>query len=141
MSKSDLNRTPTVELLRELERRRAMAGETEARCPAMEKELAAIDAEIAALQGASGTRVKGTAPRHVRRSAAARMRSVNQVPINATLHKVLKGRTMSVSKAAAAVQNAGYKSNAANFYTLVNLTLLNRKALFKWVGRGEYTAK
>lgn len=48
---------------------------------------------------------------------------------------------MNVSEAAEEVQKAGYKSNAANFYTLVNLTLLNRKDLFMRKGRGRYTAK
>lgn len=80
-------------------------------------------------------------PRHVRRSAAARTRAANQVPLNMALHKLLKGRTMSVSEAAEAVQQAGYKSNAANFQKIVNLTLLKRKDLFKRVGRGQYTAK
>ncbi|MCL4199335.1 MAG: hypothetical protein KJZ69_17730 [Phycisphaerales bacterium] len=141
MSKAYLNRIPTVELLRELERRQAMAGEYEARRAAMEKELAAIDAEIAALQGASGTRVNGAAPRHIRRSAAARTRAANQVPLNMALHNLLKGKTMSVSEAAEAVRKSGYKSNAANFTTVVNLTLLKRTDLFRRVGRGKYTAR
>lgn len=138
MSKAHLNRIPTVELLRELERRQAMAGEYEARRAAMEKELVAIDAEIAALEGA---RMNGVGSRHVSRSAAARTRAANQVPLNMALHNLLKGKTMSVSEAAEAVQQAGYKSNAANFYPVVSLTLLKRKDLFKRVGRGRYTAK
>lgn len=138
--KPDLSHVPTSDLIRELERRQAMAGEYEAKRAALEKELASIDAELAALVGASGQRA-GAAPRHVRRSAAARTRAANQVPLNTALHNLLKGNTMSVSEAAAAVQKAGYKSNAANFYTVVNLTLLKRKDLFKRVGRGQYTAK
>lgn len=101
----------------------------------------AIDAEIAALDGASSGRANSAAPRYVRRSAAAHTRSANQVPLNAAPHKLLKSRTMNVSEAAEEVQKAGYKSNAANFYTLVNLTLLNRKDLFMRKGRGRYTAK
>ncbi|MCL4198954.1 MAG: hypothetical protein KJZ69_15810 [Phycisphaerales bacterium] len=62
------------------------------------------------------------------------------MPLNAALHNLLKGKTMSVSEAADAVQKAGYKSNSANFYTVVNLTLLKRKDLFKRVERGQYTA-
>lgn len=138
MLKPDLRRIPTVELLRELERRRAMAGEYETRRAAMEKELAAIDAEIAALEGARGN---GAAPRHVNRSAAARTRSANLQPLNVALQKLLTGETMSVSEAAEAVQKTGYKSNAANFQKIVNLTLLKRKDLFRRVGRGKYTAR
>jgi len=141
MPNPDLNRFSTKDLLRELERRQAVAGEFEARRAALEQELTAIDAEIAAIEGASGARRNGVGPRHVNRSAAARTRSANQQPLNAALHKLLKGRTMSVSEAAEAVQKAGYKSNATNFTTVVNLTLLKRKDLFKRVGRGQYMAK
>ena len=48
---------------------------------------------------------------------------------------------MSVIEVAEAVLKSGYKSNAANFTSVVNLTLLKRKDLFKRVGRGQYTAK
>lgn len=48
---------------------------------------------------------------------------------------------MSVAEVADAVRNAGYKSLAASFRTIVNMTLLKRKDLFKRVGRGQYTAK
>lgn len=139
MSKADLNRIPTVELLRELERRQAMAGEYEARRAALEKELAGIDAELAAFVGALGQRT--AAARHVNRSAGARTRSANHQPLNAVLQKLLKGRTMSVTDITEAVQKSGYKSNAANFASVVNLTLLKRKDLFKRVGRGKYRAK
>lgn len=100
--KPDLSRVPTSELLRELERRKAMAGEYAAKRAALEKELASIDAELAALVSASGQRA-GAVRRHVRRSAAARTRAANQVPLNMALHKLLKGKTMSVSEAAEAV--------------------------------------
>ena len=59
------------------------------------------------------------------------------MPLNAALRNLLKGKTMSVSEAVEAVQKAGYKSNAVNFYTVVNLTLLKRKDLFKRVRRGR----
>lgn len=136
--KLNLSRIPTVELIRELERRQAMASELEARRAVLAKELVEIDAEIAALEARASN---GFGARHVNRSAAARTRSANHQPLNAVLQKLLKGRTMSVTEAAEAVQKSGYKSNAANFTTVVNLTLLKRKDLFKRVGRGLYTAK
>lgn len=117
-----------------------MTSEFEAKREALVQELAELDAELAALVGDSGQRPRA-APRHVRRSAAARTRAANHVPLNMALHNLLKGKTMSVSEAAEAVQQAGYKSNAANFYTVVSLTLLKRKDLFKRVARGQYTAK
>ncbi|MCL4198949.1 MAG: hypothetical protein KJZ69_15785 [Phycisphaerales bacterium] len=48
---------------------------------------------------------------------------------------------MSVTEAAEAVKKPGYKSNASNFTSVVNLTLLKRNDLFKRVGRGRYTVK
>ncbi len=92
------------------------------------------------LRPGRSSRLNGAGPRLVRRSPSARTRSANQMPLNAALHNLLKGKTMSVSEAADAVQKAGYKSNSANFYTVVNLTLLKRKDLFKRVERGQYTA-
>lgn len=134
----DLSRVPTVELIRELERRQAMAGEYESRREALEKELAEIEAELSALEARASN---GFGRRHVNRSAAARTRSANHQPLNAVLQKLLKGRTMSVTEITEAVRKSGYKSNAANFTSVVNLTLLKRKDLFKRVGRGQYTAK
>jgi hypothetical protein len=116
-----------------------MAEEYEAKRAALADELGRIDAEIAAIEGSRVGR--RSAPRHVRRSAAARTRAANQVPLNMALHNLLKGKTMSVSEAAEAVQQAGYKPNAANFYPVVSLTLLKRRDLVKRVGRGQYTAK
>ncbi len=139
--KQGLRRIPTKELISELDRREAMANEFVARREILANELAMIDAEIAALEDASGTQRNGVYRRHVRRSAAARTRSANQEPLNVILHNVLKGKTMSVSEAVEAVQKSGYKSNAANFRSVVNLTLLKRKDLFKKKGRGQYTAK
>ncbi|MCC6910327.1 MAG: hypothetical protein IT430_20525 [Phycisphaerales bacterium] len=136
--KPDLSRVPTVELIRELERRQAMAGEFESRREALQKELAEIEAELSALE----TRASNAfGRRHVNRSAAARTRSANLQPLSVALQKLLTGETMSVSEAAEAVKKAGYKSNAADFKSVVNLTLLKRKDLFKRVGRGQYTAR
>lgn len=136
--KPNLSRVPTVDLTRELERREAMASAFEARRDELAKELADIGAEISALEGAHSN---GVGPRHVNRTSAARTRPTNQQPLYVALQKLLRGRTMSVSEAAKAVKNAGYKSNAANFTTIVNLTLLDRKDLFKRVGRGLYTVR
>ena len=66
--KPDLSRVPTIELIRELERRKAMAGEFESRREALEKKLAGIRAELSAQEAAVSN---GFGPRHVNRSAGA----------------------------------------------------------------------
>jgi hypothetical protein len=58
-----------------------------------------------------------------------------------SLKRLLKGRTMSVTEMADAVQKAGYKTSSPNFRTIVNQTLINNKKDFKRVARGQYTAK
>jgi hypothetical protein len=47
---------------------------------------------------------------------------------------------MSVTDVTAAVQKAGYNTNAANFRTIVNQCLIN-SGKFKRIERGQYTAK
>jgi hypothetical protein len=56
------------------------------------------------------------------------------------LIKVLTGKTMSVTEAAEAVQNAGYKTSSPNFRTIVNQCFISNKKKFKRVSRGNYTA-
>ena len=56
------------------------------------------------------------------------------------LIKVLTGKTMSVTEAAEAVQNAGYKTSSPNFRTIVNQCFIANKKKFKRVSRGNYTA-
>ena len=56
------------------------------------------------------------------------------------LAKVLKGKTMGVAEAGEAVKRVGYKTNAANFRTMVNIALI-KGGKFKRVDRGQYTAK
>jgi hypothetical protein len=46
---------------------------------------------------------------------------------------------MSVTQATQKVQDAGYKTTAANFRTIVNQTLI-RDNRFKRVSRGQYTS-
>ena len=47
---------------------------------------------------------------------------------------------MSVVEAGEAVKKAGYKTNAANFRTMVNIALI-KSGKFKRMERGQYTAK
>ncbi|MCC6910298.1 MAG: hypothetical protein IT430_20380 [Phycisphaerales bacterium] len=148
MAAPRLTRISTAELRRELDRRASQLGQVESRRRQLESELAHIDAEIAALGGtaasipSSGARPRGrVARRGVGRSKAARTRSMNKTTLTAALQDALKGKVLSVGDAAEAVLRSGYKTNAANFRTMVNLTLLKRKDLFKKQGRGRYTVR
>ncbi len=68
-----------------------------------------------------------------------RKRPKNSSNLVDALAALLKGKTMGVSEAAAKVQTAGYKTNAANFRVIVNQTLL-KSDRFKKIERGQYTA-
>jgi len=57
------------------------------------------------------------------------------------LQSVLRGKTMNVADMAEAALKAGYKSTSKNFKTVVGLTLLKGKKMFKRVSRGQYTAR
>ena len=70
----------------------------------------------------------------------ARRRPRNEMNLVDALHKVLSGKTMTVTDAAEAVQKAGYKTTSSTFRTIVNQTLIN-SGKFKRVGRGQYTSK
>ncbi len=73
------------------------------------------------------------------KSASGRSRPKNSMSLADSLAKLLKNKTMGVTEIAAAVQKAGYKTNAENFRTIVNQTLI-REDRFKKVSRGQYTA-
>jgi hypothetical protein len=88
--------------------------------------IAALDAQIAAAGASPG------------KSGEPRPR--NEMSLMEALRRVLKGKTMSVTDAAEAVQKAGYRTSAANFRTMVNQVLLKKGNGFKKVARGQYTA-
>ena len=113
------------ELQRELSKRVARL---ESRRERLLDELAEIDRELGTLGSESGSR---------KRSGR---RARNSQTLEEALASLLSGKTMGVSEAAEAVQAAGYVSNAENFRTIVNQTLIRSK-LFKKVSRGQYTAK
>jgi hypothetical protein len=64
----------------------------------------------------------------------------NKVKLPDALAAVLKGATMSVAEAGAAVRKAGYKTNASRFGAVVGFAL-TKSGEFKRVARGRYTAK
>ena len=74
-------------------------------------------------------------------ASGAGSRPRNEMNLVESLAKVLKGKTLSVTKAAEAVQAAGYRTVAANFRTIVNQALIKNKKVFKKIERGQYTAE
>lgn len=122
-----------AQINQELRRRGRTVGTLERRRAALLKKVAALDAEIAA----NGGSVNGA----WNRAGGGRKRPKNEVQLLDALKSILKGKTMSVTEAAEAVQKAGYQTSSANFRTIVNQTLINNlKKGFKRVGRGQYTA-
>lgn len=148
MAKPKLTRISTVELRRELDRRATHASRLEVKRVELARELKRLDAEISELGGSASAASDGAGDRHSRASSrrarqtiASITRAANKAPLHMAVCSVLKGKTMGVAEVADAVRAVGYRSNAANFRTMVNMTLIKRKDLFRRAGRGKYTAK
>ena len=151
-----LSSVSTAELQAEIQRRE---DELLTRRQELSDELEAVEAEMAELGGLDVTGRNGSAtrtmprrsrggkqPRSGGRAAASSARSGRKRPRNEmnlveALHELLRGRTMSVTETASAVQKAGYRTTSPNFRTIVNQTLINRPELFKRVARGKYASR
>lgn len=152
MAKAKLSRISTVDLRKELDRRQNQMGALMARREKLAGELAVIDAELDAFGGTVTKRGPGRPPgRATKRSAkrgrkprkanrGAVTRSENSMTLTEALKKVLKNKTMGVTEVSNAVQKSGYKTNAENFRTIVNQTLIKNPKMFKKISRGQYTA-
>jgi len=127
-SASTINTVSIGELQAELQRRERGIRKLERRREKLYDELAAVDADLAAV-GALGA------------AGRIRRRPRNEMNLVDSLAKVLNGKTMSVTDVTQAVQKAGYITTAANFRTIVNQALIREKKVFKKISRGQYTAK
>ncbi len=124
-----LGSVSTDALSRELSRRQQAVRRLERRRDKLAAELEQIDRELGELGGLGGVQIGGV-----------RKRPRNDANLADSLVRVLKNRTMSVTEVADAVRQAGYRTSAENFRTIVNQTLIKDKR-FKRVSRGQYTAK
>lgn len=124
-SSSSLSAIPVSTLQAEIRRRQRSVTPLQRRREKLLAKLAAVDAQIRELGGS----VPG-----------GRVRPQNSVNLADALAGVLKGKTLGVSEAADAVLKSGYQTNAANFRTIVNQTLIKNRSMFKKIGRGQYTA-
>lgn len=127
-SGSGLASVPAALLQAELRRRNRAVSQLVKRREKLVAKLAAVDEQIRQAGGALGA------------GGGIRVRPKNDMSLADALAKVLKGKTMGVTEVAEAVLKEGYRSNAANFRTIVNQTLIKNKSMFKKVGRGQYTA-
>ena len=91
--------------------------------------LQELEGDIRRLGGSAGRRGRGGA------------RARNAKSLIETLEDVLKGgKPMKVGDIADAAQKSGYRSNSANFRSIVNQTLIKDKR-FNSAGRGVYQVK
>ncbi len=90
---------------------------------------AALEAQIRELGGSvsGGLTGRGSRPRNTKNLVES-------------MAQLLKGKTLSVTDIAQAVQDAGYRTTSPNFRTIVNQALIN-SPLFKNISRGKYTLK
>lgn len=123
------------DLAREMRRRQGAVGRLVKRRDRLVAQVHELNAEIQKLGGAAGAGGFGTTA-----AGRPRRRPQNDSNLSDALLGVLKNATLSVTEAAAAVQEAGYQTTSANFRTIVNQTLL-KDPRFKKVSRGKYTAK
>ncbi len=128
MARSMMSGLSVADLQREIARRGKAAKGLRAKHARLSKQLAKVEAKLAAV----GDFV-------ARGGGGGRTRAKNDGSLAAALASVLKGKVMSVTEVAGAVKKAGYKSNSPNFRTMVNAQLLNRK-MFRRESRGKYTA-
>jgi hypothetical protein len=95
--------------------------------------LQQLEGEIRQLGGSAGRRGRG--------GFGGGSRARNEKSLLETLEDVLKaGKPMKVGDIADAAQKTGYRSNSANFRSIVNQTLIKDKR-FSSAGRGLYQLK
>ncbi len=129
-----LSSLSTSDIQRELGKRRRRVRSLVQGRARLAKQLAKLDDEIRRLGDGKARGGETTA------SGAPRKRPKNAMNLVEALAKLLAGKTMSVTEATQKVQDAGYRTSAANFRTIVNQCLINHKKQFRKVSRGKYTA-
>jgi hypothetical protein len=122
-----------------LQGRRSELSRLERQRSGIAKKLNRIDARIAAL-GGNGRRGGGGGTGGGRMTAGGRVR--NEKSLNDTIEQVLgkNGKPMGVGDITDAVRAAGYRTNSANFRSIVNQTLIKDKR-FASSERGMYHLK
>jgi len=137
MAQKSITNMTTDELEKELKRRERDANRKlrslEKKRDKLCEQIAELDVQIAEYAAELGVSVRSSNGRRGRRPR-------NEASLADSLGKLLKNKIMSVTDAAQAVQEAGYKTTSPNFRTIVNQTLIT-DTRFKRTGRGMYTTK
>lgn len=125
------------ELIAEVRRRQKKVPGLKRKAARLEKQLAAIREEIAALGGAQSP-VRAA----LRKPAVRRKRARNKVSLSKAILGVLSKETAKPIKAIIKdVQKAGYKSTSKNFATIIHQALAREKKQIVKAGRGLYRLK
>lgn len=141
---ASLRRVGTEVLMHEIARRERDSGNLARERADLLARIAEIDAEMEIFSGSSTTssqapkRGRTAGKKSGRRGGKRGPRPKNDMTLEETIAKVLKGKVMGVTEVARAVLNSGYKTNAANFRTMVNQTLI-KSDRFRKESRGQYT--
>jgi len=137
MPKSKAKGLSVADLLAELALRKRKLPRLKKLEARLEKQLAAVQAEIATLSG-GGVSAKAPAAKAGRKP---RKRPHNKITLADAIAKVLqKDKPKSVPQIAADVQKAGYRSSSKTFQTIIYQTVA-KDARVKKVGRGQYVLK
>lgn len=131
-STTSLDALSNAQLQAELSRRQFKLAGLERRHRALSRRLAAVEAKIRAAGGEIGGARAG-------RRGGRGGRRPHGDSLGAHLLKVLKGRTLGVAEAIAAVKKAGYPTSAKSFTTMVHAALRRTKGIRR-VARGKYAA-
>jgi hypothetical protein len=117
-----------VQLEKMLNQRRSRIGSLERKRSRFQRQLDALDAQIAALGGSA--RAGGLRPR-------------NKITLNETIVAVLKKNVgpMKVADIARNALGSGYSSSSSNFRVIVNQALIKDKRFAKAGVRGTYLLK
>ena len=107
----------------------------------LQKKLDQLDAKLASLGGPGGSG-RGRAGRNGHAGGGRGGRVKNEKSLNEMILSVLgkSSKPMNVGAIADAVRGGGYKSNSANFRSIVNQTLIKDKR-FGAASRGMYQLK
>lgn len=127
MARAKLSTASTLDLQREIIRRRRGVATLERKREKLVAQLQEVEALIREHGGSVGIEPGRKRPRNTQNLADA-------------LATLLAKQTLSVTEAAEKVQEAGYRTTSPNFRTIVNQTFLKDKR-FKRVSRGRYTTK
>lgn len=142
--RSKLSAIPTFALQAELKRRASSVSMLQKHRDALAAQLASVEAELSVLTGDSFAAAPAAAApkrRGGRRKGGGGRRREGSLAM--TLHKILQGKSMSVTEAVEAIKAAGYASDSPNLRVMANQQLISKKNsdLFRRVKRGVYTAR